>query len=83
MVLAFLITWAPFGLVYASKLLGLHKDEAILKQSATSKVIPLLTAKCGCALLSPVVYGFENSPAPIVSKYWYQYQYKIDIINIW
>ena len=67
--LAFLITWAPFGLVYASKLLGLHKDEATMIQSATSKVIPLLTAKCGCALLSPVVYGFENSLAPIVSKY--------------
>ena len=59
MIISFLISWVPFGWVYSIPLLGIHgKDE---RTTVTSDALPLLTVKFGCAIINPLVYGYENS----------------------
>ena len=59
MIIAFLISWVPFGWVYSIPLLGIHgKNE---RTTVTSDALPLLTVKFGCAIINPLVYGYENS----------------------
>ena len=60
MILAFFICWAPFGWIYTIPFLGVKQNEESTF-STTSHVLPLLTVKFGCAILNPLVYGFENS----------------------
>ena len=56
MTFAFLVSWAPLGLVYCTPLLGF-----VDKDSITSNILPLLGIKFGCAVFNPLVYIFENS----------------------
>ena len=60
MIIAFLICWAPFGWVYSIPLLDLPERETS-RVTVTSDVLPLLTVKFGCAVINPLVYGYENS----------------------
>ena len=60
MIIAFLICWAPFGWVYSIPLLGIHGKESE-RNAVTSDALPLLMVKFGCAIINPLVYGFENS----------------------
>ena len=59
MIIAFLISWVPFGWVYSIPLLGIHENDE--KSTVTSDALPLLTVKFGCAIINPLVYGYENS----------------------
>ena len=56
-ILAFLISWAPFGLTYMTYLVGIDENDT----ERDSNVIPLLTVKFGSAMINPLVYNFENS----------------------
>ena len=60
MILAFLICWAPFGVVYSIPLFELGEKETS-KSTVISDVLPLLAVKFGCAIINPLVYGYENS----------------------
>ena len=60
MIIAFLICWAPFGWVYTIPLLGINETQSS-KTTVTSDALPLLTVKLGCAIINPLVYGYENS----------------------
>ena len=57
MTLSFLISWAPFTLVY---LLPLFRTQDV-DPSKASDVLPLITAKLGSAIINPLVYVFGNS----------------------
>ena len=66
MIISFLISWVPFGWVYSIPLLGIHgKDE---RTTVTSDALPLLTVKFGCAIINPLVYGYENSEVKNVQQ---------------
>ena len=56
MVLAFLICWAPFGVMYLLPLTGIQDR----KSFEITDVFPLLSAKFGCCIINPLVYSFEN-----------------------
>ena len=57
MILAYLISWAPFGWVYFLPLLGI-KEKGVVK---TTDVLPVLSVKIGCAIINPLVYTFQKS----------------------
>ncbi len=57
MTISFLISWAPFTLVY---LLPLFRTKDV-DPSKASDVLPLITAKLGSAIINPLVYVFGNS----------------------
>ena len=66
MIIAFLISWVPFGWVYSIPLLGIHRNDE--RTTVTSDALPLLTVKFGCAIINPLVYGYENSEVNIIEK---------------
>ena len=65
MVLAFLICWAPFGVMYLLSLTGVQDKRPI----EVTDVFPLLSAKFGCGIINPLVYSFENLEVRSLSSY--------------
>ena len=56
MTLSFIVSWAPFGMVYLVKLLGFREKGSHHK----SDVLTLLCVKLGCGIITPIVCVFEN-----------------------
>ena len=56
MVLAFLICWAPFGVMYLLALTGIQDKRSF----EITDVFPLFAVKLGCGFINPFVYSFEN-----------------------
>ena len=56
MTLAFVVCWAPLGVLYCVPIQSMIKKEA-----RRSNILPLLTVKFGCAIINPLVYVFENT----------------------
>ena len=54
--LSFLVSWAPFGMVYLVKLLGFREKGSHHK----SDVLTLLCVKLGCGIITPIVCVFED-----------------------
>ena len=57
MTLSFIVSWAPFGMVYLVKLWGFREKGSHHK----SDVLTLLCVKLGCGIITPIVCVFENS----------------------
>ena len=66
MILAFSICWLPFGCVYTIPLFGIEEKETT-NSTTSNKVFPLLTVKFGCAIINPLVYGYENSKVNMIA----------------
>ena len=56
MLLTFIVTWAPFVVVYFLPLLGIIEKGNV----KTSDVLPVLTIKLGCTIMNPLVYVFQE-----------------------
>ena len=63
MLLTFIVTWAPFVVVYFLPLLGIIEKGNV----KTSDVLPVLTIKLGCTIMNPLVYVFQEPEARIQS----------------
>ena len=57
MTLSFIISWAPFGMVYLVKLLGFREKVSHHK----SDVLTLLCVKLGCGIITPIVCVFDDT----------------------
>ena len=57
MTLSFIISWAPFGMVYLVKLLGFREKGSHHK----SDVLTLLCVKLGCGIITPIVCVFDDT----------------------
>jgi len=68
MILAFLICWLPFGWVYTIPLFGIEEKEDT-NSTTPSNVFPLLAVKFGCAIINPLIYGYEKAEVNIILKY--------------
>ena len=66
MLLTFIVTWAPFVVVYFLPLLGII-DKGNVK---TSDVLPVLTIKLGCTIMNPLVYVFQEPVVRIQNWYY-------------
>ena len=64
MTLAFIVCWAPLGVLYCVPIQSIIKTEA-----RRSNILPLLTVKFGCAIINPLVYVFENNEVSYVKHY--------------
>ena len=64
MTLAFVVCWAPLGVLYCVPIQSIIKTEA-----RRSNILPLLTVKFGCAIINPLVYVFENNEVSFVNHY--------------
>ena len=56
MTLSFVISWGPFCWMYCAPLM-VFKEKG---PARSTDVLPLLSVKLGCAIINPLVYGFEN-----------------------
>ena len=75
MLLTFIVTWAPFVVVYFLPLLGIIEKGNV----KTSDVLPVLTIKLGCTMMNPLVYVFQE-PEVRIQSYCYIFD-DLDTIN--
>ena len=75
MLLTFIVTWAPFVVVYFLPLLGIIEKGNV----KTSDVLPVLTIKLGCTIMNPLVYVFQE-PEVRIQSYCYIFD-DLDKIN--
>ena len=75
MLLTFIVTWAPFVVVYFLPLLGIIEKGNV----KTSDLLPVLTIKLGCTIMNPLVYVFQE-PEVRIQSYCYIFD-DLDKIN--
>ena len=56
MVLAFVMSWMPFVLIYFTKLFGMRNADS----KTFADIFPLFCVKLGSTIINPMIYRFER-----------------------
>ena len=63
MVLAYLINWTPFAMIYFAKLNGIRD----VQSSTIIDIIPLLFVKLGSTIMNINLYGYEKNRVGLIN----------------